>query len=252
MDASEVLKLIQKTAVEAARTTVTAIPGDPRHAVLTTAGVAETIEIPFDPPPRNHSIESLDDVIAFVTTDGLTTKPVVWHDQAGVLVQLNYDDRRERAGMKLRKTPAFELLERLDGDPAILDQRSLIQTLSRTLAVQREVVAKFRRVDFKLLQEGSAKLDRGKESLGKTVEAMVQGVEELPEEIFVDTAIYENAGEDQSYRLKLYCEPDCQRQVFMLGMMPGEVAHALAQHQNTIRSRLEAGLPGVPVFAGQA
>jgi hypothetical protein len=178
-------------------------------------------DVAVPPPVRKHRVERLEDLLALANF-AAATSPIIYHNAHSVELLLNDADRRDRVTFTLTPSAAFEAVAKLE-QKGSLDQRALVRLLGRTLGVGKHYVDRFRRIDFKLANEGTQVIERAKETLGKRVEAQVQGVDELPDEIDVTIPLYREIDEQQTYSLRLFIEPDLRNQVFEVGPFPGEV-----------------------------
>jgi hypothetical protein len=263
MDLAQTIELIQKTAVEADRTSqerIRAIPGDGRHQYVDLSGTGqwELVEVP--PPPRNHMVETVEDLIAlakyaqgFSGDDG---GPSVWHDEKLIVLAWQDGDVRDRASMPLRFSPQFELLKKLSAAAQPLTHRELVQLLRVDLAgtTPPGLLNSVKQIKFMRNEEGHSTVSNGSESLGRSVEAEVRStLDEIPEQVNLSIQVYLNQGEnDQRWPVVCDLQADVQTQRFVFRALPGEIEQAILWHQGTIRQRLQMGVgESVPVYAGR-
>lgn len=133
---AECLKLIQQTAVAAARVDVSksvAVIADPdqRKAILIDKdGNHEIVE--KSEPTRRHRLLSVASVVDYAK-EFLADKPVVWISQKGVVV--THDGERilgHRADYAFETTEEFDIVTRLGGEP--IGQREFLKLLRVTFA----------------------------------------------------------------------------------------------------------------------
>lgn len=170
----EALALLQETAVKAAAANRLDLPGDGRKAYLNLGGKVKEIDIP--PKVREHQFRRLDDLIdmanLYAENDG---RPVVWHDQNGVILVLDDADRRDRGTFPLEITPQLQTLMMLEKQQPQMTQKELIRLLRTQLNLDSAAIAVFRRIDWSTSTAGSGTVERGRESLGRSIEQQVKG-----------------------------------------------------------------------------
>ena len=219
---------------------------DPRKKLLVQSGKHEEIAVP--PPFREHMVGSLADLIAYAEKQ---PKAVVWHYPAGVVLILDDDDRRDRVKFPLEFSDAWAKLKELDGGLTPLAQKDFVRLLRIHLGASAATITVFRKLNFQTQISGGGEIQKTRESLGKSIEAEVQGTSDLPEDLVVSVPIYETAGERQTYSVRLLLEYDAQAQRILVTPEPGLLAELEETHQADIRSRLEAGLIEVPAYFGK-
>jgi len=217
----------------------------------------ELREIQLPPAPRQHSVRSLEDLanyaLALAEGKHLPCLPVIWHNTTEVVLMCHDEDRRDRVTFKLDPSQQFTSLMRLADEPhSYFQQREFLQLLRLKLGVDPATINQFRRLDWKSSSEIHGVVERGRESLGKSVEAEILGMAELPETLDVEFAIYETVGEDRLYRLRCLLDFDATNARMTIVPQPGELQHALNVHQVDIENRLAALLDdaAVPVYYG--
>jgi len=250
------IEAIQKPVREAEALTkaVQLIDGpDPRKKLLVQAGKHEEVAVP--PPFRNHCVGSLADLIAYAKRQ---PEAVVWHCPECVILILDDKDRRDRTKFELTFSSAWRTLQQLNDGFMPLTQKDFVRLLRVQLAASPATVTIFRKLSFQMQINGAGEVQKSRESLGKSIEAEVQGTAELPEDLLVTVPIYETAGERQTYSVRLLLEYDAQAQRILVTTEPGLLAELEEQHQQDIRSRLVAGLtaderdePMIPVYFGR-
>lgn len=221
----------------------------------------ELKEIAVTPPVRNHRVASLEDLILLAAEaadgklDGLTAaKPVVWHDAGAVRLTLDDADRRDGVTFKLTRSAEFQRLQAIDECPEPMDQRQFVRNLRIMLGQPELMAIPFRKLDWKTGMQASGEVLRGRESLGKQVEAQVQGVQDLPEELTIQIPIYREEGERRPYDCRCAVDIDVSMQRLTLIPFPNQIEDMIDRHQADIRSRLEGALrdkdPKVPIYYG--
>jgi hypothetical protein len=252
---AQALKLLQDTAVQSEAAVKLDLPGDGRTEYFSQGGVVREINI--KPANRKHTFRRLDDLMDMATlyaeNDG---HPVIWHDQGQVTLILDDQDRRDVGKFPLEVTPQFRAIAALEQNPNWLTQKELVRLLRVTLQLDAAAIAVFRRIDWSSSSTGQGTVERGRESLGRSIEQQVKGAQEIPEFINVPLPIYRNVGEDEIYSVRLLVDFDIEAAKIQIIPAPGELDHILHAHQMNIRRRLEDTLQAdgkkllVPVYFG--
>ncbi|MGA2035377.1 MAG: hypothetical protein ABSG68_24280 [Thermoguttaceae bacterium] len=266
----DTLELIQKTACDAQAAIIVNVPGDGRTVYLSQGGELKDIQI--QPAPRDHRVHSLADLIAYAkSVVGETPSPlaqiyrsavsdggpVVWHNEEGVVLVLDDDDRRDRVTFALHNSRRFLILKQCMKERAWMKQPAFIRLLRIDLALDNlRVVGQFRRLDWETGQRGSSEVRPGADRLGKEIMAKVQGVDELPEELSIPCPVYCDMGEREEYVIRCALEIDAVNQAFQLLPIADELEYIVDLAQASIRARLDAELSdvqdnlAVPVYYG--
>lgn len=222
------------------------VPGDGRTAYVDQAGTLKEIKV--SPPLRGHRVESVVDLVA--AAKKWNTAPVVWVSESCVVLITDDGDRRERVTMGLKLTDQFAFLV----DAQRFDQPEMIRALRVNLpgAEKRaELIAAIRSLKWRTSTSGTADLQHGNESLGKTVENEVTGAGTIPELVTVSTAVFSNPGEEKN-EVTIGCdlEIDAPKQKFLFRPLPDELRAAKAKAVEDIRARIARDLPEVTVLYG--
>lgn len=248
----QAIGLIQNTAVEAAAARVVEVPGDGRKILVQYAEQLKEVAVP--PPCRKHAVHTLADLIEYTLRviakippdappDPPRVGPVVWHGVKGVVLVIDDEDRRDLVTFPLTYSRRLMRLCSLEQDKPTFDQKRFVRLLRTELGLPNEgVVAKFRKLDWKVADEGSGSVQHGKDRMGKSIQAEVQGSDELPEEISVPVPVYQEAGERQEYIVRCAVEIDAINQSFALIPLPEEIQKAIDNAQANIRDRLSLAI----------
>lgn len=254
---AEAIKLIQDTAEKAAAVQVATIPGDPVRVIVSQAGQHKFEELP--PPPRKHTVASLSQVVGAVQRFGQggendDTAPTIWHNVAAVVAILEDERRADRVSLALAFSPQFSKLLQLQQENEF-DQVEFVRLLRHDFAgcVKPELVPLFRRITFNRRNDGTADLQHGRESLGRSVEAAVTASEDIPEQIAVKCRVYETQGCEWAVTVVCTVDIDTQLAQFSLTPLPGELTIALQAVQEKIGAYLRDALEDnakIEVFYG--
>ena len=248
------LELIQQTAREAQTAKIIDVPGDGRTCYVQVG--KELQEFTVVPDPRHHVVDTLADLVGYAIRANKVVagaQLVAWHGERAVCLVLDDNDRRDSVCFPLSYSAPFEVLVALTPN-TWFDQQAFIRLLRLSLGLDNtRVVQQFRRLDWQASSENQGVIEKGKESLSKSMLAEVQGVDELPDELAVELPIYANPGEDSLYRVRCAVEINPRDQMLALVPLPNEIDRAKANAQFDIDKRLHAGLDkaDVPIYFGQ-
>lgn len=212
-------------------------------------------EIPFPPVPREGALFGLEDFVAAVLDGDVCKIPEVWHGPQAVLAFVDRGDRHDKVVLALRETDRFGAVRMLARDDApVMNPKELLRVLRHDFAGSADfLIPKVRKVDFSRTSTGSSEVRHGSESLGRKVEAAVQGAEDIPERFTVEVPVYGNHGlvalttTSVTFGITIHHEPGPG---FEVRPLADQVANAEAVAQVAIGELLRARLPGVPVFYG--
>lgn len=258
------IKAIQSTAREAEinlKAVMLMDSPDPRKKFLIRGQKHEEISVP--PPARKHHVYTLVDLLDYAgRMIGAESDPdapraekpalVIWHNVVGVTLVLDDADRRDTVFFPLEKSAAWKLLAKIEEQGvAQLAQRDFIRLLKNEFAVSEAIVAQFRKIDFRVMKQAQGNVNRGKESLGKSIEAEVSsGGQELPEEVEVVVPIYLNAGEGETYSVRLLLDYDAETAKILITVEADALEKRVQAHQASIHGRCSSTLADVPVYFG--
>lgn len=246
----ETLKTLIELAQQAASVRTIGTDADGRTVILQEQGKLRERATPA--PLRSasfHDLESLQAYAAQQVEQG--NQPEIWHCEEVVSLVLNNQDRREVLHFPLNGSVELECLSQFAQQITLLPQSDFIRTLRMTLSAPPELIAPFRRLDWSSRSTGGAKVEHGRQSLGKELEAQISGIGELPEEIRLAVPLYRDQGERQQYTIRCLIEIDPIGQRFLLRPASGELEQALQAHQGDIRDRLLAEVDKIPVYYGR-
>lgn len=212
------------------------IPGDPRRKLVTFGSDKELLALPA--PVRKHTVESLEDLVRLVKTCGSQVQAVIWHSADAVVAILDDADRHDRITMDLHESEQMLALS----SNMLFDQARLIRFLRVTLSGTgaERFVPVFRRLDFHRSNSAASSVKHGDESLGRSIEAKVQGTEEIPEELTLAVPVYANMGLRKAEPIRLAVEIDVSNERFALTPLADQMQMARQNAQLFVREKLNA------------
>ena len=251
----ETIELIQQTACDAqAARLLPELSGDGRKAFVQQGNQIK--EFPIPPVNRCHQVHSLLNLILYAR-DADNPAPIVWHGTDQVVLLTDDADRRDAVGFPLTLSTRFETLKKLAAEKPVFDHAQFIRLLRIDLGLDNiAVVAKFRRLNWSVANDGTSDLQHGADKMGKAIAARVQGVDELPDALDVEVPVYQQTGERQVYKVKCAIEIDTLNQQLQLVPLPDELERVMDLAQASIHDRLIVALGPIddqkviPVYYG--
>lgn len=246
----EALELIQKSARDAAdlKSLYTENPHQTR--VLLRDGVIDVVQAAF--PPRKHEVYDLQSLADWsVRTDSTTA--VIWHNDEQVVLVLDDAAYRENTvELPLPKHPKFSALERLD-ESLPKTQKELLSFLRLNLKAEIDAavpgfIGLLREIRIAQQSTGSAAVQHGRESMGRTIDNSVTGADAIPEDFSVQVPLWLHL--DCRVELEMAFDIDVEQAKFALRPKPGELEKALADGQHWLHNRLVAECADAVVYFG--
>lgn len=203
------------------------------------------------PPPRAHTVESLEDLMlaaerfaASNSTAGVGM-PSIFYNADGV--QLVIDDADHRVNsftFGLDPSEQIDSLKRFNSQ--WLDQKSFLRALKfdlRGTINSPGLLEAIKTLKFDNSATTVGVIDRSKESMGRELKSSVQSKgEELPEEITFGIPIYGNSGERTPYYIGAALETDAVQARLRYCLLPGHYDMAIESHLEDINQRLRERL----------
>ena len=112
-----------------------------------------------------------------------------------VYAYLDREDRRERVNVELKESSRFELVQQLQ-KPRGMQPREAVKLLRLDLHGGNvgHVIQALSRIDFTRTSAGKTDVAHGRESLGRSVEAVVQQADTVPERFTLAVQPWTTAG----------------------------------------------------------
>jgi len=219
---------------------------DQRKVVVRTGTTYATVE--RDPPPRKYVAEQVVGFVAIV--EQLATNGIVFVDSESVVAVLDDDIRSDKIVMPLTESRALTALREL-ATPR--DQRFLITKLREELAgcVEERFLATIRRLDFSRKNDGRSSIQHGKESLGKSVEAVVQSAEgDVAEVIVVSFMAFTDIGAGSTIEVRCAVTLDAVNEKIAIRPVGEELTSGLLRARQGVCEKLGALLDGITCVVG--
>jgi len=206
-------------------------------------------------PLRYTQLESLPDLCLMAADELIAESPEVYFAESGVTLVLDRSDLRETVLCPLVTSEKWDsLLELVNGKSMTPAEavRFMRFDLPGTGAEAAAVLTALRNVDFKRTGEGRTVVQHGRESLGRSVEAVVQNIEAIPETFCVRAPIFTTLGAEgfeQTLAVGIYVDVSAEKIHFQL--LPDEATNAMRRCLSQIETDLRVGLPEeCPLFRG--
>lgn len=129
---------------------------------------------------------------------------------------------------------------------------AFVDFLGRRLCrgVPREAIAPFRRIDFARLQKTQTVSERGNESLGRSIEATVQGVESLPDSVSATIPLLAEAdGPVMTFRIRV--DIDAAGGSLIPSIDESEVVAAMVSIRHYAANEIKMAIPEIRKRIGQ-
>jgi len=216
--------------------------GDPR--VITYLVGQGPIQIAKPEPPRNHSVDTLADLIELANRFADDGQPVIWVGETRVILVIDDAGHRvDTVEYALEQSDAFKTLKGLHISQSWHEQKAFIRLLrinfGRALAPGL-LLDRVRKVRFENSQITTAEKTRDRESMGKDITSRVATNDEIPESVCLELPVFELC-EPESVQCAVDVDPS--RGLFQLIPFPDEmeraVDHALMSISNVIGADVE-------------
>ena len=199
---------------------------------------------------RDESLYTLDSLMAWLANHSELTERSIWVGEEGVKVVFDPKYRDDVATLVLEDSEEFQALGSL---PRKFSQKSLRFFLRSTFDAGgdvEKVLEAIKTVDFSRQSDGTSTVEHGRESLGKSVEAKVQGATEIPERFTVECARWATDGLRMKVPISLMLDVDFQDECFVLKPGPNELNKFHCAAVSHLVSLLRNDQTSTPVYHG--
>lgn len=236
---------------KSAETAIVQVPGIPDAAWLVWPdGARAEVKIP---PKDQHP--KMSDLASFIDkVKGASGEPEVFVAEGNLYAHLDRDERRESVELPLRESSRFILCQKLQSAPRVMAPREAVKMLRLELASQdHHMVAALSKIDFLRKGSGKSVVGHGSESLGRTVEAIVQQADDIPTTFVVTVAIWTNGGlAPYAEQITFGIHLDPQAETVEIRALPDQVELARARALERLADEIREQLGGeIPVYIGK-
>lgn len=203
-------------------------------------------------PDRAPVLEGFDDLVQMLGTQPIAPRPEVYVGADEVVAFLDATARTERLKLSLPKTDRALTLCALVREP-VLTVKDAIRLLRLELYGDHapQLIGALRTVDFSRTSAGRMHTEHGRESLGRSTEAKVQGVEQIPEEFRVRVPLFQVAGlRDITIEVGVRIVLAVENERIEFHPTKDELRAATAAALREVRDRIQKAFPLVAVFQG--
>lgn len=253
----DTLQLIQSTARDARKIQFVDIEKLRKVVVVIPGKVDDVDNVAVHDYPealRGGELHSLNDVIAAAQDSKVCADPEVYHDAKRVLILIDRKNRREAIVMPLHLSEHASLVCKLNIEHGWQPNEliKLVRFKLPNVTGASALLTALKKVDFRRRSDGTRTTEHGKESLGRSVEAEVQGASDIPEEISATFAYYSDPGlvnvTEVTVRIGVHIDVENER--IHIAPLADELTKAHDKAQAVIGNELRNGLQDIPVFYG--
>ncbi len=202
------------------------------------------------PPPVRHECHTLESLIAYVNEFATTDDSYsVFLGTAAIVAVLSNEDRIEACTLSLINSDRWDAIANL-GNAITHPQFVKLMAVTLRGSVDPGLVRSIRRIEFANSGSGTSDVQRGKDTMGKSVESVVQNIADIPETFIVNTPVYQNADLRQPYPVEMVLEIDTVNRMFVVLPAPDEISKVQQQANGDILKRLRKELTATRVFEG--
>lgn len=224
-------------------------PGLPNEVFVRHGDKLELIAAPA--PLREHKLIGFTDLVAALTDKAIAPDPEVYIAGVSVMALLDRAERRSVVSMPLTETVRFQLCRDLE-KPRGFAPRDLVKFLRLELhgGAHQAVTQAVSRLDFMRTSSGKSDVKHGRETLGRSVEAVVQQADEVPDSFVVTVPVWSTPGCGFPARIEFGIYLDVEKQQVELRAFSDQCADARNGALWQLRKSIAEACPDVPVFMG--
>lgn len=204
------------------------------------------------PPPRKPTLAGLNDLVAMLRDRGIAENPEVYVGPTGVVAFLDATKRDERAVLPLTESVRFRLCQDIEKQPRLFAPRDLVRFLRQTLwgGASNHLIQALSRLDFTRTSTGKSDVAHGRETLGRSVEAVVQQAQDVPEAFVAQVPIWTTPGCPWTRPVEFSIYLDVEKSAVELSVLSDSCTAARNGALGLVREALAESLGEVPVFMG--
>ncbi len=210
-------------------------------------------QVECPPPLRKPKLLGFNDLVTMLRDGSIAAKPEVYICAGRITAFLDADDRRQLVVLDLVPTTRFTLAKSLETKALVGQPREIVKWLRVEMhgGTHGHLIQSLSRVDFQRTSTGTNRTEHGKESYGRSVEAIVQQADQVPESFNLVCPIWANEGFNR-YSCNVECSVylNTEAQNVELRVLSDESSRALNQAMFALSVDLRDALPNVPVFLG--
>lgn len=210
------------------------------------------INVKDDIPPRSHEVHSPECLLATVAKYGNGVHSAIWIGVNSIIAVFDDDEYRESsARLEFTFSDTFKTLTDLS-EAKQFQQKKLIKFLRRSFSEEdiKDILPAVRRVDFQRIQKSGSIRERGEETLGKSVEARVQNIDDIPETFNVLCPVLDIDGFKSPTTIRVIVDIDMDNECFELFVRPDSLRLAREDAIKRVVDHVKAHCGDCNVFTG--
>lgn len=204
------------------------------------------------PPPRRPTLAGLTDLVAMLRDETIAPHPEVYVGPTLVVAFLDATDRDERAVLPLTESARFRVCQEIEKNPRPFAPRDLVRFLRQTLwgGASNQLIQALSRLDFTRTSTGKTDVKHGRETLGRSVEAIVQQADDVPEAFTAQVPIWTTPGCPWTRPVEFSIYLDVEKAAVELSVLSDSCTTARNGALGQLRDWLAEALGHVAVFMG--
>lgn len=256
---NDTLHTIQGTAVKASGNRIHCPGAEPSHVYYIQDSANELQRMEATPKPADHKPTNFASIVDIANDAPKEESTSLWCSLAGVVAILS-DDRRQRAELKLTKSPQFDKLcewKATGIGGACLDHVSAFthfRTLFReSLPAHGTIRDDVRKVDFQKAQQAAGEVSRTGVSMSKKLVAEASGADKLPEVLTFEVPVFAEAIAPVKVQIRVAFDLEPTLEKFRFIVLPNEIEAAIATAEEWCERQVIALLDGndtISVYRG--
>lgn len=247
-----IAEAIDKLAELVRHSNAIAVVNDDRNRCTYLRQGGEHVTVPWPAKRISSTVVGIQDLVAAVLDKVICPSPEVYVAPEGVVVLANRADRHETVKMTLSRSARWETLCKLG---PTMSPDALIKLLRFDLPCDAAtmLIPKLRKVDFTRKSSGQKTTEHGRESFGQQVESIVQGVEDIDDQITITVPVFGNPGLSASTTVSVRCgiHIDTQQNGFQIKPLADELTNGMQAACDVVCQILRKGFAEkIPVLYG--
>jgi hypothetical protein len=255
---AEFVKSLVDLSEKSVRAQLLSIPGVRNKAMLERAD-GSISEFDYPAPPRQHAVARLSDLVTACETYAPLGAPKeamsFWITDGSILLLLDDGDYRENTvTLPLVRSEEMAALVELGGvpgqsGPVLVSQTKLVELLRFVWKDKWmcgcNLPAALARVEWGTAMRATGEASRGKESLGRSIEAELANTDKLPDVVELRIPLYSTDGLRAPQSILCSLEPVPAQESFLFRPFPLQVRTATEALFDSVRSVLDDTLAQV-------
>jgi hypothetical protein len=246
---AEAIREIERLVVAANSSEILDVKGERKGVYFIVGPKGDAVKHVADPSWHSEQLETPRELLKFIASNK-TDKSAVFIADEEVIFVSSLADRRDVAFCKLIEAEPYKWLKASSGNR--LSQSDFIRVLRITfrecLGVDNGLIPLLRKLNFAASDGAAAEIQHGRESVARSINASIMGVNAIPEELVLRVPVFENHPFIAPVNCAIEIFPD--ERMFKLTPFPLQVRKAMQAALDDVENGLEGDeLP--PVYRGK-